>query len=252
MKTRKGQNSASKNYFYSKFFRIFVAQINNLTFMSVDQLILSFLTALAALFPVINPIGSGFIINGFLKDLNAAERKLAAKKIIINCLMISLGILAIGHFIILIFGLSIPIIQIAGGIVICKTAWDLLSDSKSTDDSGESNKSVKVSIKNIEGKLFYPIAFPITVGAGTISVIFTLMATASVKENVLLSVFNYAGICVAIFLLLAVLYVLVSQGDKLTKRLGFSGNMIINKLIAFITFCVGIQILVKGIIGTFV
>ncbi|MDR0437364.1 MAG: MarC family protein [Bacteroidales bacterium] len=217
--------------------------------MSVNQLILSFLTALAALFPVINPIGSGFIINGFFKDLDAAGRKLAAKKIIINCLMISLGCMAAGHFIILIFGISIPIIQIGGGIVICKTAWDLLSDSKSTDNSGESNKSIKVSIKNIEGKLFYPIAFPITVGAGTISVIFTLMATASVKDNLLLSVFHYIGICVAIFLLLAVLYILVSQGDKLTKRLGYSGNIVINKLVAFITFCVGIQILIKGISG---
>ncbi|MCL2682086.1 MAG: MarC family protein [Bacteroidales bacterium] len=220
--------------------------------MSVNQLILSFLTALAALFPVINPIGSGLIINSFLKDLNAIERKLAVKKIIINCLMISLGTLAVGHFIILIFGISVHIIQIGGGIVICKTAWDLLSDSKSTDDSGESNKNIKVSIKNIEGKLFYPIAFPITVGAGTISVIFTLMATASVKDNLLLSVFNYTGIIVAIFLLLVILYILVSQGDKLTKRLGVSGNMVINKLVAFITFCVGIQILVKGISSTFI
>ena len=219
--------------------------------MSANQFILSFLAALATLFPVVNPVGSGFIINGFLKGLDDAERKVALKKIVINCLMIALGSLAIGHFIILLFGISIPIIQIGGGIVICKTAWDWLSDSKSPDDSGESNKSIKMSIKNIEGKLFYPIAFPITVGAGTISVIFTLMATASVKDNILLSVFNYTGICLAIFLLLVILYVFVSQGDKLTKRLGSSGNMIINKLVAFITFCVGIQILVKGIGGTF-
>ena len=219
--------------------------------MSANQLILSFLAALAALFPVVNPIGSGFIINGFLKGLDDTERKVALKKIVINCLMIALGSLAAGHFIILLFGISIPIIQIGGGIVICKTAWDWLSDSKSPDDSGESNKAIKMSIKNIEGKLFYPIAFPITVGAGTISVIFTLMATASVKDNILLSVFNYTGICFAIFLLLVILYIFVSQGDKLTKRLGSSGNMIINKLVAFITFCVGIQILVKGIGGAF-
>jgi len=219
--------------------------------MSVHQFILSFLAALAALFPVINPIGSGFIINGFLKDLDAEEQKMALKKVIINCLMISLGSLAAGHFIILLFGISIPVIQIGGGIIICKTAWDWLSDSKSPDDSGESNKGIKISIKNIEGKLFYPIAFPITVGAGTISVIFTLMATASVKDNIVQSIFNYAGISLAITILLILLFLFVSQGGRLIKRLGTSGNMIINKLVAFITFCVGIQIVLRGISGAF-
>ncbi len=219
--------------------------------MSIHQFIYTFLSSLAALFPVINPIGSGFIINGFLKDLDDAERKSAVKRIIVNCLLISIGTLAIGHFIILVFDLSIPVIQVGGGIVICKTAWDWLIDSKSPDDAGEAHESIKMSIKNIEGKLFYPIAFPITVGAGSISVIFTLMATSSIKDNTFNSLINYATICLAILFIMVLLYVFISQGGRITKKLGTSGNMIINKLIAFITFCVGIQIVLNGIANVF-
>ena len=220
--------------------------------MSIQGLIFIFVSSFAALFPVMNPIGSGFIINSFLKDLNDEERKWAIKKIVINCLLVGVGSLVVGHFILLIFGLAIPIIQVAGGIIICKTGMEWLSDPSSDTDADDKQEMIKkINMAEIERKLFYPIAFPIIIGAGSISVIFTLMANATVKGNLLHTGINYSVIALVIFALLVILYIFLLQGRKIVKRLGKSGNLIINKLIAFITFCIGIQIIVTGISGIF-
>jgi len=197
-----------------------------------------------------NPIGSGFIINSFIKELDDNQRKLAIKKIIINCLLVGIGSLAIGHFILLIFGLAIPVIQIGGGIIICKTGMEWLSNSSS--DTDDKQKTInKISMAEIEQKLFYPISFPIIIGAGSISVIFTLTANVTVKGNLLYTGINYSVIALVIVALLAILYVFLQQGRRIMKKLGETGNLIINKLIAFITFCIGIQIIVTGISKVF-
>jgi small neutral amino acid transporter SnatA (MarC family) len=73
------------------------------------------------------------------------------------------------------------------------------------------------------------------------------MASAVVKGNFLSTGLNYAIISLAIISLLILLYVFLSQGMRIMKKLGRSGNMVLNKLIAFITFCIGIQITVTGI-----
>jgi small neutral amino acid transporter SnatA (MarC family) len=73
------------------------------------------------------------------------------------------------------------------------------------------------------------------------------MATRTVQGNWLQTGVNYLLIALAICALLTILYVFLSQGHKVMKKLGKTGNLIINKLVAFITFCIGIQIMVTGI-----
>lgn len=216
--------------------------------MSVDNIIYTFVSSFVALFPVINPVGSGFIVNGFIGELDDDQRKDVIKKIITNCLLIGIGSLIIGHLVLLVFNLAIPVIQLGGGILICKTALEWLSDSGGNNSIVEKNKTIsKINIDDIEKKIFYPISFPISIGPGSISVIFTLMAAASVKDSLLETGINYAIIALVIVSLAAILYVFLSQGRRIMKKLGASGNMIINKLVAFFTFCIGVQIIVTGI-----
>jgi len=214
--------------------------------MTIHGLIFVFTSAFIALFPVINPIGSGFIIDGFLKDLNSEQRKSAIKKIFFHCLLIGVGSLVAGHLILLLFGLAIPIIQLGGGIIICKAGLEMLSGKVSSEE-----KAHKINMNELEQKLFYPISFPLVIGAGSISVIFTLMASGTVKGNILHTGINYLAIALALFAILTILYVFLRQGHKFMKKLGTSGNLIINKLVAFITFCIGIQIFVTGISKVF-
>ena len=206
--------------------------------MSLSNLLIIFSSSFMALFPVINPLGNGFVVNGFFTDLDPQQRKAAIQKLTFNFIMIGVGTLVIGHLFLLIFGLAIPVIQLGGGILICKTAMELLGDSGSTDG---------FRWKNIEQKIFYPITFPISIGPGSISVIFTLMASASVKGKLLQTGINYLVIALVIICMAAIFYVFLSQGQRFIQKLGPVGNQIINKLVAFFTFCIGIQISVTGI-----
>lgn len=215
--------------------------------MSISNLLFIFSSSFMALFPVINPLGNSFIVNGFLTDLNDQQRKSAIRKIVTNYLLIGIGTLAIGHLFLLLFGLAIPVIQLGGGILICKTAMALLSDAGTTSNDESKQTLDNPKWKEIERKLFYPITFPMSIGPGSISVIFTLMASASIKASLIKTGINYSVIAFAIICMASMLYMFLSQGRKMMEKLGTAGNLIINKLVAFFTFCIGIQIIVTGI-----
>ena len=215
--------------------------------MSLSNLLIIFSSSFMALFPVVNPLGNGFVVNGFFTDLDPKQRKTAIRKLILNFIIIGVGTLVIGHLFLLMFGLAIPVIQLGGGILICKTAMELLGDSNSPDQEESSRNMDSLKWKNIEQKIFYPITFPISIGPGSISVIFTLMASASVKGKLLQTGINYFVIALVIVCMAAILYIFLSQGQRIIQKLGPVGNQIINKLVAFFTFCIGIQISVTGI-----
>lgn len=215
--------------------------------MSLSSLLIIFSSSFMALFPVINPLGNGFVVNGFLIGLDDRQRKVAIQKLIFNYILIGAGTLVIGHLFLMIFGLAIPVIQLGGGILICKTAMELLADTGATEKEALDPNIDSSKWQNIERKIFYPITFPISIGPGSMSVIFTLMASASVKGKLLETGINYAVIALVIVCMAAILYVFLSQGQRIIQKIGPVGNQIINKLVAFFTFCIGIQIGVTGI-----
>lgn len=221
--------------------------------MVFTSLLFVFTSSFMGLFPVANPIGNSLIINNFFEGITEQEQKIAIRRIIIYFVLISIGVLLIGHLFLLLFGLAIPVIQVGGGFLICRTALGLLSSDdtakKDTEEKDTSNQDMKWKV--LQNKLFYPISFPITIGPGTISVIFTLMATFDEKDSLLKTGINYGIIAFAIICIAVILFIFLSQGHRIMKRLGSAGTLIINKLIAFFTFCIGIQILVTGIAKIF-
>lgn len=216
--------------------------------MILSSLLYLFGSSFMALFPVVNPIGTGFIVNGFFSGLTDEQRKPLIQKIIINSIMISLGALIVGHLVLSIFSLALPVVQLGGGFLICKTALGLLSSSPNSPDTTDQDKQGHtININTIESQIFYPISFPISVGPGTMSVIFTLMASANVEHHFARTLINYGVIMLVVCVMCGILYIFLSQGEKIMKRLGNAGNLVINKMVAFFTFCIGIQILLGGI-----
>lgn len=220
--------------------------------MSISGLLFVFASSFMTMFPVSDPVGNSFIINNFLTGVNKEERRKAINKIVVYFVLIGLGVLMIGHLLLLLFGLAVPVIQLGGGFLIAKTGLGLLSQDDSdngTEDDVENTTDIPDSPKwkELQKKIFYPISFPITIGPGTISVIFTLMASSTVKDNFLETILNYFIVCLAIVCIAIVLYVSLVQGVRITQKLGGTGMLIINKLVAFFTFCIGLQIMVLGI-----
>src|ERR1700729_601309 len=114
-----------------------------------------------ALFPVVNPIGSAFIVSPYFSHISRRERIRFVKKITFYCFIICAVTVLVGHWILELFGLSIPVIQLAGGIMICKIGWEFLSaDDKEVQEKDTAENVETEPIPLVANKLFYPITFP--------------------------------------------------------------------------------------------
>lgn len=215
--------------------------------MTFHSLFYIFVSSIIALFPVMNIVGNGFVVNNILGELTEQRRRRAIKTIVRNCLMVGIGSLLAGQLVLWLFGLAIPVIQVAGGIVICRTGLNWLSSTPGKPTHNNNHNIDPETIKTIEGNLFYPISFPICLGPGSISVIFTLMATALERGSILHTALNYGMIILGIMAMVTGLYFCLLYGKKVLSKMGESGNVIIGKLLAFITFCIGLQIVVVGL-----
>ncbi|HEX5151689.1 MAG TPA: MarC family protein [Parafilimonas sp.] len=200
------------------------------------------------LFPVVNPIGTAFILNPYFDNLTRKERKNAVKKIVLYAFAICTVTLFAGHWILELFGLSIPVIQLAGGIMICKMGWEFLSDSNTSAENKlkAAHTAEAFAFTRLQDKLFYPITFPVTTGAGTISVLFTLGARSS-HENMRDYLMNTAALIVAIIIICLLIYVFYLNTKTLIQYMGPKGENVVNRISAFLIFCVGLQIAVNGI-----
>lgn len=198
-----------------------------------------------ALFPVVNPLGSAFIVSPYFSGLNRLERGNAIKIISFYAFILCVVTLITGRWILELFGVTIPIIQLAGGTMICKTGWDFLSPPKQSDIEEAIRKDENLN-KKIESKLFYPITFPLTTGAGTISVLFTLSAHGSSK-NISQYFINTSAILIAIIAMCLSVFICYINANRLIKYLGSEREKIVNHIMAFLIFCVGLQIAVEGI-----
>ena len=204
-----------------------------------------FISSFMALFPVANPVGAGFLVNGFLSGLDQKTRMSIIRRIVTDYLLVGLGSLAVGHFVLALFDLSLPIIQLGGGLLICRTALHASAGRVSKRNADP------ISLRAVESRIFYPITFPISIGPGSVSVILTMMASASIRGDWVRSLLNYAIIAVVIVLMCSILYLFLTQGQKIIRKIGDNGSIVINKMVAFFTFCVGIQIVVTGIAKIF-
>lgn len=204
--------------------------------------------AAIALFPVVNPIGSAFILSPYFENLSKREKRSAVVRIVFYAFCICIFALFFGQWVLSLFGLSIPVVKLAGGIMICKLGWDFLSaEKKPSMDHAELEEDVSVSAyTHLKDKLFYPITFPATTGAGTISVIFTLSAHKEAFGSQAYYSHTLA-IFIAVLIMCAMIYVFYFNTRTIIKYMGQGGENVINRISAFLIFCVGLQIGLTGL-----
>ncbi|WP_316816689.1 MarC family protein [Pedobacter nyackensis] len=204
-----------------------------------------------ALFPVVNPIGSAFMVSPFFENLNAVQKRAAVTKITLYALIICTVALFAGQWILMLFGISIPVVQLAGGIMICKMGWEFLStDQKKTSPDEITEEVDALAYEHIANKLFYPITFPVTTGAGTISVLFTLSAHGAVFGSKAYFI-NTGAILISIVVMCLMIYFFYLNTKKMIHYLGSNGENIVNRISAFLIFCVGLQIGLTGLKSLF-
>jgi multiple antibiotic resistance protein len=126
-----------------------------------------FLLAFPALFSIINPLGGAFMFLGATKRLSRDMRTHLARWVAIHSFIILNVSLYVGAYVLEFFGISIPVLRVAGGLVIALAGWNLLN----AGDEGQDQSAVEaVQARDASRIAFYPLTMPITTGPGTISV----------------------------------------------------------------------------------
>jgi multiple antibiotic resistance protein len=202
--------------------------------------------AFIALFPPINPIGTAFIVGPFFRGHSKSVRSKSALTIAMYCLCICLVTSVIGVFIFKLFGLSVPVVQMAGGFLITRMGMQILSKDDTQDQEKVVDES-SVQASTLKSHLFYPLAFPTTTGGGTMAVLLTLSAN-SFDEDRQIYLFNLSATVAALILMAVLIYICYYSAPAILDRLDAQAVQVCNKLSGFLTLAVGLQIIVNGVL----
>src|SRR5262245_4646606 len=120
----------------------------------------------AALFPIVNPVGDAPIFFGLTRDYPQSTHKLLARKIAAYGFVLLLTSALFGSEILAFFGISLFVVQIAGGLVVAATGWKLLNQKDADSSTNHAPESLQYALDHA----FYPLTLPLTVGPGGISI----------------------------------------------------------------------------------
>lgn len=203
------------------------------------------LLLVTGLFPIINPPASAFIVLSLVPRATPAERNDLARRITINSFVILLVSLSIGAYVLTFFGISIPVLRVAGGLIISMAGWNLLQkpNDEPTDDHSQAVQVSKID-ESIASKAFYPLTLPLTVGPGSIAVAIAL-GTGSPTSGP--TVGHIIGVALALIILCASIYVCVRFAGTIERLLGTIGTQVAMRLFAFVIFCIGVQLCWSGL-----
>ena len=210
---------------------------------TLTQLTNAFLLVYAGLFPIVNPIGSAPIFLGLTSGCGVAERNRLARRVAINSVLMLAGSMFVGSHLLVFFGITLPVVRIAGGLVLLAFGWNMLHTGAHIEDDNPAG----VGGSGAPVDAFYPLTMPLTVGPGSISVAIALGSERPAEpvdfsQLALLAVSATAGI-VAIAVTVFVCY---RFAGRTIAILGPSGTNVVVRLSAFILLCIGIQILWTG------
>jgi multiple antibiotic resistance protein len=205
-----------------------------------------FLLVFAAAFPIVNPAGSALIFLEFTRHATHRTREALARRIAAYCFLVLIVSLFIGSYVLGFFGISVPALRVAGGIVVAAAGWKFLQEHES-EDVEEEERADAPAHENFSSMAFYPFTMPITTGPVTISVMIALGTSHTLRDPLPFRIeFDLAAL-LANAVLALVVYLCFAFADRVRNVLGNTGTTIVLRLSAFILFCIGVQILWSGI-----
>ncbi len=205
------------------------------------QVLGSSVVVLSALFPIVNPLGNAPIFLSLTPGYSTHARFILSRKIALNSFWLITGSMLVGSHILDFFGLSIPVVQVGGGLVVISAAWKLLN---SEPEKTRSATQRSIREEDIAARAFYPLTLPLTVGPGSISVALTLGANQAAHQSqalrLIAAVVGPALVALSIFLS-------YRSAEGIARVLGDTAMNVIVRLTSFILLCIGVQIFWNGI-----
>jgi multiple antibiotic resistance protein len=198
---------------------------------------------LAALFPIVNPIGSAAVYLALVENIGPELQRKLVNRITLYSFFLLFASMLCGGKILSFFGVALYSVQIGGGILVAANGWHLL-----TQDARQA-QGAPCTPEEVLNQAFYPYTLPITVGPGAISVAVALgahlpsqlHAASFISPQILAaSILGTAVTCL-------IVYVCYRWAHSAANLLGKSGTTVLMRLSSFILFCIGMQILTSGI-----
>ncbi len=191
--------------------------------------------AFAALFPIVNPIGSAPVFYSLTAGEAHARRRQAVQTAL-NVALILIVSLFLGRFVLRAFGLSLAEIRIAGGLIVGYTAWQMVnSDLRITSDE-EQGARAKRDVS------FTPMAMPLLAGPGAIGVVVGIAAHGRSWED-------YVGYVIGILLISATVLACLGASGTIFKRLGPNGIGVLNRIFGFLILAIAVALVARGVVA---
>lgn len=208
----------------------------------VVEAVKSLFLIISALFPIVDPLGGSPIFLSMTREYLPDTRRELSRRIAVNSFFLLVGSYFIGTHILSFFGISLPVVQVGGGLIVISTGWTLLKQGAGT---GPNDPKRNIQPTDPFQNAFYPLTLPLTVGPGSISVAITLGANAPHRQG--LNLVNIVVAIVGSLLLAASIYLCYGFADRLGRILGHTGMTVILQLTSFLLVCIGVQILWNGL-----
>lgn len=199
-----------------------------------------FIYLFAALFSVLNPIGTVPIFVGLTHDYTKKERSRVSFWTSIDVFIILIISFFIGQYVLTFFGITINALRIAGGIIIASSGFSLLGGNFSKKRG--INKKVTNEVQTRNDIALTPLAIPMLAGPGSISLLIAFYQEHHSTHEIILAVLAILAVAISIFLILR-------SADYIAKILGASGIVAISKIIGFLVIAIGIQYIISSVLS---
>lgn len=205
----------------------------------------SMLLILSALFPIVNPLGGAPFFLAMTPDYTGSERMKLSERVAMNSFLLLVCSCFIGTHILTFFGISLPVVQVGGGLVVVSTGWAMLKSEDTNDEPREGGVKRQVSPQDEFKNAFYPLTLPLTVGPGSISVAITLGANLPRHHG--WSILPILSILIGSAIVSAAILLCYGFSDRIARVVGPTGMSVITRLSSFLLVCIGVQILWNGV-----
>ena len=199
-----------------------------------------FIFLLAALFSVLNPIGTVPIFVGLTQDYTKKERSKVSMLTAINVFIILIISFFIGQYVLEFFGITITALRIAGGIIIASSGFSLLNGKFSKNRGID--KKVEEDIQMRNSIALTPLAMPMLAGPGSISLLIAFYQDHNTTDEIIFS-------SLAILIVSVLIFIVLRSAHYLAKILGASGIVAISRIIGFLTIAIGIQYIISSVLS---
>jgi multiple antibiotic resistance protein len=207
-------------------------------------LLKSTILTISALFPIVNPLGNAPLFLSMTNRYSEEDRRILSTRIAINSFFLLIASYLTGTHILAFFGISIPVVQVGGGLVLTSTGWTMLKQ-KSNEAEAKEGVSRTVDRSTLSEKAFYPLTLPLTVGPGSISVAITLGANEPHADHLIL--LSIIGALIGSLVISGSVYLCYAFADGLARALGATAMSVIMRLSSFLLVCIGVQIIWNGV-----